>query len=148
MQFATIHTKFLGGNDGSNDLNSSEFLSLSNGSQPGPQLQYGISFHCVIKIDPKTALVIGGLQDGVTSKDTWIINLANENNSFKKGPSLKMGRRLMSCGKMSDSNGKSIFVVTGGKDQSGATLDSTEILHSLEGSWNFGILIFVLSNSS
>ena len=131
-----------------NDLNSSEFLSLSNGSLPGPQLQYRISFHCVIKIDSKTAMVIGGIQDGVTSKNTWIVNLANENNSFKQGPSLKMGRRLMSCGKMSDSNGKSIFVVTGGKDQSGATLDSTEILHSLEGSWNFGILIFVLSNSS
>lgn len=114
---------------------------MNNDSKPGPQLHTAISFHCVIKVDSKTAFVIGGIQNGITSSSTWTVNLEDENASFEIGPILNTGRRLMSCGKMLDANGKTIFVVAGGKDQFGATLDSSEFLDSLQGSWNFGTSI-------
>ena len=50
-------------------------------------------------------------------------------NSFKirKGPTLNKERSHFSCGKM-DQNGRTIFVVAGGRDRFGKVLNSVELL--------------------
>ena len=121
----------IGGDDGLSVLNSTEFISLKYGAEKGPTLPFVISFHCLIKVNASQILIVGGKQNGTTSKNTWKITLSGEKISMvEKGPTLNVERRLMACGKMRDLQGNWRLVVAGGKDAYGVSLNSTEILNS------------------
>ena len=130
----------IGGDDGLSDLNSTEFISLKYGAEKGPTLPFVISFHCLIKVNDSQIFIVGGKQNGTTSKNTWKITFSGEKIlKVEKGPTLNVERRLMACGKMRDLQGNWKLVVAGGKDAYGASLNSTEILNSpLDAVWMIG----------
>ena len=130
----------IGGDDGFFDLNSTEFISLKYGADKGPTLPFVISFHCLIKVNDSQILIVGGKQNGTTAKNTWKIAFSGEKIvKVEKGPMLNAERKLMACGKMRDLQGNWRLVVAGGKDASGTSLNSTEILNStLDAVWKKG----------
>ena len=90
-----------------NGLNTSEFvlirdaLDLDDKNQPsevqqldsieGPNLQFTISHHGVVKVSENAIYIIGGRQNDKISKDVWIVDPTDE-YSIKKGPSLNTSR--------------------------------------------------------
>ena len=125
----------IGGHDGNNDVLSSDFIGIDQ-VYKGPDIPFTLSFSCVTESD-KDIYLIGGRQNGSTSSDVWI---ADTELQLRKGPSLNVARRLHSCGKMKDLNGNVLLVVSGGKDKSGMTLDSVEVLNLTSSiSWMIGM---------
>ena len=78
----------------------------------------------MIQYDSNSIYIIGGKQESVTSKKTWIAN-PSDNFKIKEGPDLKKARAYHCAGKM-EVGGKNILVVAGGDSKS--YLDSVEIL--------------------
>ena len=130
----------VGGNNGENDLNSSEVISLHDNkgkSTKGFQFPFTITFHCMIQYAANSVFIIGGSQNGETSINTWIVRFLNDEIvQIKKGPELNHKRKLMSCSKMQDDSGNTKLIVAGGKDDT-TTLDSVEIL-ALGKNWIIG----------
>ena len=121
----------VGGHDGDVDLNTTEFITLDEGSIRGPDLPFTVSCHSLIQFDENSIFLIGGLQNDTYSNRTWIIH---PNNDFAiiEGPRLNHRRFHHSCGKMKNMDGtKSILVVAGGGEEFGGHLDSVEILDPL-----------------
>ena len=87
-------------------------------------LPFTISWHCMIQYDSNSIYIIGGKQEGTTSKKTWIAN-PSDNFKIKEGPDLNKARAYHCAGKM-EVGGKNILVVAGGDSKS--YLDSVEIL--------------------
>ena len=77
-----------GGWDGKNLLSTSETMSLQ-GSQPGMELEKGISGHCSMMINATTAFITGGYT-GSYSKETYFINIHNW--KLTKGPKMEEAR--------------------------------------------------------
>ena len=136
-------TVFSGGNNGSNDLNTSEFVSLAQGAVAGPTLSFAMSFHCMVKFNSSTAMIIGGQQNGTNSEKCWFVNFAT--GFIKEGNSLNVDRRLMSCEKIIKDSENIIIVVAGGKDLTGASLDTIEFFNSALGHWTLGFRWEVIS---
>ena len=104
----------------------------------GIDLPFTINFHCITQLSSTKIIIIGGKQNGVTSRQTWIADTANGNVELESGPSLNNERQLMSCGRMINEQGHVQIVVAGGKDANGATLDSVELLDSTLSDWLMG----------
>ena len=117
------------------ELNTSEFISLSQPPMKGPDLPFTIFSFSMIQFNANSIFIIGGLQNGSISNKTWIVNPANF--EIKEGPSMNFERCRHSCGKM-NIDGKTIIVVAGGTGSQN-TGDSVEILdpNSNEG-WILG----------
>ena len=133
------NTLWIVGGQNGNDLRSTEFIKLGQPSVKGPDLPFAISYHSMIQYDKKSIYIIGGGQNGLLFKNTWIVDPTNE---FKitKGPSLNNGRSHHSCAKMT-LNGRTILVVAGG-DGYGGVLDSVEILDPSENNiWTQGLYL-------
>ena len=128
----SIYHVIIGGNDGQKDLNSSELVSF-NQTKIGPQLPIAVSYHCMVKFNSSEILLIGGKQDHIVSKNTWVIGYSNNQYEFKDGTPMNQERRMHSCGRMIDKNGNVMVLVGGGKDGLGNGLDSVEIFHM--GKW-------------
>ena len=86
-------------------LKSSEIVTLGGdpikglSSEPGPELPFTIYYHGMVKIDAHSIYIIGEKQDGMISKNVWIVD-PTDGYSIKKGPSLKTSRYGFSCGKI------------------------------------------------
>ena len=123
----------VGGRDGEFDhLCSTEYVKLGQLPVQGPELPFKISSHCMVKYSDNAIYIIGGIQNGIISNKTWIVD---PSNGFKMtlGPSLNTQRHGHSCGKMI-ANGKIILVVAGGSDVSSLNyLKSVEILDPSSG---------------
>ena len=133
-------TNISGGNNGSHDLASSEFISTTgSGTIKGIDLPFSMNFHCITQLSSAKVIIIGGKQDGVTSKLTWTLDITDGNAELESGPVMKNERQLMSCGRMATKQGRVQIVIAGGKDVSGATLDSVEILDLTLDEWSIGI---------
>ena len=117
----------VGGFNGNNSLNSTEFIKLGQPSVKGRDLPFRIINHSILQYDERSIFIIGGVQNGLTSKKTWIVDPTNE-FEIKEGPSLNKGRYNHGCAKMT-LNGRIVLVVAGGFD--GGPLDSVEILDPL-----------------
>ena len=116
-------------------------MSLEFGSVRGPSLPFSVCFHCILHYGKNQFLLVGGKQNGSISNETWILNFDGEVLHLEPGPVLNVGRRMMSCGKMKKIHETDIFVVAGGKDEMGKTLDSVELLNMSQNSveyWYFG----------
>ena len=128
----------LGGWNGSNDLDSSEFIiqGQSNGV-PGPKLPYVLTNACTVKLSEEEIFVIGGDTYPIHArKKVWIYD---PQNGFKRipGPSLTTGRSSHSCSAMRDGE-KTLIIVAGGNGADNADLDSVEIYDPKENRWHSG----------
>ena len=120
------------------DLSTSELINVEeNVSYKGIKLSFSVTFHCIVEINAEKFIIIGGKQDGLVSGLTWIVNNGKE-DTIASGPTLIDARYLMSCGRMVDEQDNIWIIVAGGKDKSGATLDSVEILHWGKDHWTKG----------
>ena len=117
--------------------NTSEFISLEKEPQEGPDLPFTISHHSMVIYNEKSIFIIGGLQNGIVSNHTWIINPSNE-FQINEGPSLNIRRKDHCCGKILIDDGI-MLVVVGGYDEHNNVLNSIELLDPLsDQSWKLG----------
>ena len=80
-----------------------------------------VHHHCTATVLGFLFIVIGGIQDGVPSKKTFIYDALG--SGWKEGPELNVPRISASCGS-NNNNGQ--FIVTGGSNENGY-LSSTEV---------------------
>ena len=134
----------VGGHDGNIDSFTSEFITL-NQSTKGPDLPFSYSLGCMVYSNFKMYL-IGGKQNGSISSEVWIMDISEEFQIIK-GPSLNVARNTHSCGAITDNQENNFIVVSGGKNDSGSTLDSVEILKLTlsTASWIFGKICILLA---
>ena len=110
----------------------------------GPDLPFKVKNHCMIYYDPNAIYLIGGIQNGVISNKTWIIN-PNQDFQIKEGPMLHVERWGHSCGKMISTDGKVVIVVAGGISDIGM-LQNVEILNpTSDKGWEYGMLYIVIN---
>ncbi len=106
-----------GGTNGRNDLSSTEFITLTDGSGPGPDLPVPVRSHCLVELDADRIMLIGGVSSSggeTRSKGTWIFHM--NTLEWTMGPDLRIGRRYHSCGIVRDEDNGTItdlLVVTG-----------------------------------
>ena len=116
-----------------NHMNSSEYISLDQPPEDGPELPFTVSSHCMVQVDSKSIYLIGGYQNGIPSSDkTWIIDPTN-NFEMKEGPKMKYARHEHSCATMRLNN-KIFIVVFGGHSTKPEILDTS----SSTNKWQFG----------
>ena len=131
----------VGGRNGS-ILKSTEYIKLDQPSVKGPDLPFTIVGHSMIQYDDKSVYIIGGWQNDLISKKTWIVDPTNEFR-ITEGPSLNKGRIDHGCAKMT-LNGRTILVVAGGYN--GGHLDSVEILDPLGNNvWSQGMFLKIIT---
>ena len=124
----------VGGNNGRNNLRSTEFIKLDQLSMKGPDLPFAINGHSMIQYDEKSIYIIGGWQNESISRKTWIVDPTN-GLKIKEGPSLNKARSSHGCAKMTI-NGRTVLVVAGG--YTFGYLDSVEILDPSNNVWTQG----------
>jgi hypothetical protein len=94
------HSLFVtGGFSGSSDLKTAEALTERGWEMMSlPPLPVTIEDHCSVVVNATTLLVIGGLQDGFRSSNTFYFN--SETEVWTKGPQMKEKRINHSCGRI------------------------------------------------
>jgi len=116
---------------GSDSGNSTEKLTENGGSTQAFTLEYDISSACTIELDNQV-IVTGGFNSptkvNVYTMDGWIMDLPDLD--------ARTGRYSHGCGHYSNSDGKMVYLVTGGWSGSGY-LSSTEVLVDGAASWAF-----------
>ena len=122
--------------DKEEDLSSTEIVSPFEGtSRRGIELPVTVNSHCMVKYNSTHVFLIGGYQNGGTSKKTWIFN-PTKNYEYVEGPELNEERYWHSCGKFfSKDEGKEFIIVAGGVNGNGP-IDSVELFgtdHSTDG---------------
>ena len=107
-------------------LCSTELLDIHSGkTKRGKNLPFTIKSHCTVEYNEHSLYIIGGLQNEVASRETWIVN-PEKDFEIAKGPHLKFARFSHSCDKM-ELDGEVVLIVAGGYDGIHA-LNSVEIL--------------------
>ena len=137
-------------------INGTEFVSLVEGSRPGPMLPINVADHCLIKIDDESLLLTGGShvigRDHVKLKDTWFFSLSNA--SWTKGPDMLEARQKHACGSMTlKVDGHQILVVAGDfieGQQNPRLIDSIEFLDLSQEfpEWINGPITLPINNSN
>ena len=94
-------------------MKSSQFISLDQPPEKGPELPFTVSKHCMVQVDPETIYLIGGVQNNSGSKKTWIID-PTKNFEIREGPSMNHSRASHSCATMRINNKVFIIVVGSG----------------------------------
>ena len=121
----------VGGKNHDNEHKSRTHFQPNDGNKVrGPDMPFTICYHSMVQYDEKSIYIIGGMQNGSISKNTWI---ADPTNGFqiKEGPSLNVGRTDFGCAKMTI-NGRTILIVAGGMGDDFQPLNSVEILDPAE----------------
>ena len=126
---------FVSGGDNNQDfLNTAEVLSDQGWQELAFPLPVKIAYHCMVLFNSTTVLVIGGVQNGISSSpNSFFFN--TENEIWVEGPKLSFGRHHHSCGKLLKDNRSSQFsvIVAGGYGKS-----SVEILDVGASEWRNG----------
>jgi hypothetical protein len=123
--------------DSSSYLKSAEMLTEEGWESNIPSLPVTIYAHCMISVNSTTVMAIGGWQNGWISGTTFYFAFGEE--SWTKGPELKIKRGYHSCGKIrrnKESQEMSI-IVAGGYDGF-SRLSSVEILDEGSNEWQTG----------
>ncbi len=97
-------------------LNTTEYIYL-DGAQPeaGPDMPLPLVGHCLVRLDRKSAMLIGGYQGdwGDYEHRTWLFDF--DEQKWTPGPNMTHGKTNPACGLIRDSvTGESIVVVTTG----------------------------------
>jgi hypothetical protein len=124
-----------GGRNQTNHTNSAVYFSGGTWKKM-PDLPTTMYHHCIFKVSSSIVMVIGGFQDGLASKKTFLLD-TNE-NVWKKGPSLLHKRYSFGCGQIRSAQNSSEFsiIVAGGAN--GTYLTTTEVLDQSNGEWRQG----------
>jgi N-acetylneuraminic acid mutarotase len=127
-----------GGNDGSySDLNSAEMLTEEGWESNIPSLPVTIYNHCMVTVNSKTVMVIGGYQNGLISGKTFYFTFGDE--SWTEGPELKNKRGWHSCGKIRrNKESKEMSIIVAGGSDYPSYLSSVEILDEGSNEWQTG----------
>ena len=117
---------------------SSQFLSLNQSPEKGPELPFTVNLHCMVQVDSETIYLIGGVLNRKASNKTWIIN-PTKNFEMREGPNMNHSRTVHSCATMKLNN-KVFIVAVGGYNPSG-TRTTVEILDTSlpANNWKFGM---------
>ena len=120
-----------------NKLNTSQFLSLDQPPEKGPDLPFAVSCHCMVQVDSETIYLIGGFQNGEKSNKTWIIN-PKKNFQIREGPTMLETRIDHACATMKVNNKVFIIVVGSADNRQCRTI---EILDTTlpSNNWKFGM---------
>ena len=116
----------VGGWNGSQDLNTTEFIEQDFSSNQGPELPFSIKDHGMIRFHENFVLIFGGIQNEWRSNKSWIVDPVS-GSEIKPGPSLNSIRHQHSYGKFV-LKGKLYVIAAGGRNENDEVLDSTEIL--------------------
>jgi hypothetical protein len=127
-----------GGYNGSfSYLNSAELLTEEGWESNIPSLQITIAGHCMVTVNSTTVMVIGGVQNGQYSGETFFFTFGEE--SWTEGPELKINRDIHSCGRIrrNKESQEMNIIVAGGYDYP-SFLSSVEILDESANEWETG----------
>ena len=137
MQLDSERIWILGGDDGNNWLDTTEFIQLNETvGILGPKLPYAINATCAVKVAEDKIFVIGGDIGGELSDFVWIFN-PKDDFSYIEGPKLQYARWGHQCGLMKDET-HYYLVVAGGTGKDGKTT-SVEILDLTSFEWSLGM---------
>ncbi len=143
-----------GGYGATNRLALTDFVSLveqnaiaqlvSLSVKPGPDLPVALSYHCIVKLNSSTAMLIGGYGEVSVLDSTYYLDIpdrtkAAESAKSIQGPDLIVPRYDHSCGVLTDpgDGNHQVVVVTGGG--AGIPSKSTEMLAVGSGQgWTIG----------
>jgi uncharacterized protein YaaQ len=117
---------------------STEFVQLT-GTTPGPDLPFEVAFHCLVSLNHTTVLLIGGELPGKTySKATFFYN--KDDKTWTEGPSMNTEKSRHSCElfKSPQYGHTDTVIITGGSNNIGENLASTELLNLESNSWQSG----------
>ena len=142
------------GGDGIVEDVKSEFLDPKdpNVLLEGPDMPYGyIAKHCLTLISPHQVMLIGGetLDDNddfwIFPRETFVYDFLIE--QWRNGPKIATGRIALGCSQFTDENKVNWTIISGGFDEAGARLKTTEMLADISSEWISGeiILRFMLS---
>jgi N-acetylneuraminic acid mutarotase len=127
-----------GGFDGSGShLNSAEMLTEEGWESNIPSLPFTIRAHCMVTVNSTTVMAIGGEQNGQYSGKTFYFTVGEE--SWTKGPELKIKRSSHSCGKIRrDKESQEMSIIVAGGSDDSSYLSSVEILDEGSNEWQTG----------
>ena len=122
-------------------LQTTEEMDIAGRATLGPSMPFAIKHHCAVKVNPTTALIIGGADESSSIKSTHFYDFYGK--TFKSGPDLKVARERHACGILSTSD-RSFVVVTGGKNDE-VVLGTTEYM-TLDDltAWSTGLQILTI----
>ena len=124
-----------GGYDGDNFLSSTEKIHSDGRAIPGPEMPLPLRLHAMVKINENLTLIIGGRSPGNSaSKRTFYYN--HKTSEWSDGPELKVGRRYLAAGIVTDDVTKEEFVVVSGGYDGSNSLKSTVVL--MDDKWTLG----------
>ena len=116
-------------------LASSEYITLE-GIEPGPELPTIIDSHALVAIDNTLSMLIGGRTTGNAATQTTHY-FDHQSHNWIQGPDLMQARWQHAAGIVTDQvTNEKLVIVTGGFNNPGITLDSTEML--INNQWNQG----------
>ena len=120
-----------------NATKTSQFISLDQPPEKGPELPFTVFKHCMVQVDPKTIYLIGGYQNNSGSNKTWIID-PTKNFEIREGQSMNHSRARHSCATMRINN-KVFIIVVGNADK--RQCRTIEILDTTlpSNNWKFGM---------
>jgi hypothetical protein len=122
-----------------NDVTKTTTFVDLTGTSPGPDLPLEIAFHCILSLNDRIILLIGGhFGNGMKSKDTFYYN--TKDKTWTEGPSLIIARGGHSCAlfKSAKHGHTDTVIVTGGQKNSGM-LARTDFLNLDSNSWTVGM---------
>ena len=105
-------------------LNATEEIDAETGTvSTGPTMPLGIAWHCAVKLNSTTALIIGGDDGSSYLRSSYFYDVKAK--TFTSGPLLMEGRRYHGCSILN--TGTDSFVVVAG-GYNGTYMDSTEVM--------------------
>jgi N-acetylneuraminic acid mutarotase len=102
-----------------------------------PSLPVTVAAHCMVTVNSTTVMAIGGYQNGQYSGKTFYFTVGEE--SWTKGPELKIKRSSHSCGKIRrDKESQEMSIIVAGGSDDSSYLSSVEILDEGSNEWQTG----------
>ena len=116
------------------DHSYSEFITLTGEKTPGPPMpDPGVRYQCMVKIDERTIMMIGGFDNPTaqTTNKTYFLNV--ETGAWSRGPDMLVGRAFMGCD-IHEYEGKRYVLTIGGLwyDGTASVLPYIQAVESLE----------------
>ncbi len=110
-------------------LKTTEFILLTSEghseSRAGPDLKQSLVFHCLMKLDESSAMVVGGQSSNTDPVDTTSM-YSFYTKTWTSSPSLVFARHSHACGILK-AESTDIIVVAGGETENGKETDTTEL---------------------